>query len=275
MSYGSANTLYLLPPQEVDLVMTTQGITVDNRPMNQRNLVAHKGLTNKLRFYIRDRDRKLQDISNLTLHASIVDPATLRRVVYKQLDVVTAETGVAELNLDPGDIINMVDGLYHFTVTRSEDGVVEYPLYANQNDRLITNIEILSSLEYMPVPTQTATSFQLVSSVDQGDPETVYVSGPLRGNLEKNFLHSRHTIALYMTNFVGEVTIQGSAMMDPPSDEAQWYDINVQGDIGAATIPYSTAFDGVDPFNFVINTNWIRVKWSVTSGSIDKILLRN
>ena len=78
-----------------------------------------------------------------------------------------------------------------------------------------------------------------------------------------------------MTDFVGNITMQGSALESAPTQESDWYDINVQGDAGTAAVPYSTAYNGIDPFNFVINTNWLRVKFDKTSGSVDKVLLRN
>jgi len=36
MSYASSKTLYILNYQSVDLVLTADGIKVDNRPMNQQ-----------------------------------------------------------------------------------------------------------------------------------------------------------------------------------------------------------------------------------------------
>jgi hypothetical protein len=78
-----------------------------------------------------------------------------------------------------------------------------------------------------------------------------------------------------MTNFVGTVRVQGSALASAPSLDSDWYDINVQGDIGSPAIPYATATSGVDPFNFTINTNWIRIIFDQTSGTLDQVLLRN
>ena len=45
----------------IDLVIGTDGLYVDNRPMNNRKLIAHKGITNELLFCIRNRDRKKQN----------------------------------------------------------------------------------------------------------------------------------------------------------------------------------------------------------------------
>jgi len=48
----------------------------------------------------------------------------------------------------------------------------------------------------------------------------------------------------------------------------------VQGDVGDPAIPYTT-FTGIDPFNFTVNTNWVRLKYYPTAGTVDKVQLRN
>ena len=270
MSYGSTNTLYILGNPSIDLVLTSDGITVDNRPMNQTKLTVHKGFDSQLNFFVRNRDRVLQNLSGKTLYASIINPNTNKRVVFKQLELINSgTTGEAKLSFVPGDLANLSPGLYQISISESSDsGVTQSPLYANQNDRIITDLEIRSSLEYDPVATQTQTTF-----TDKGS--NVFVTSAMYGNQDNNFSHSQHTIGMYMTNFVGNVTLQGSALSTAPTQDSDWYDINPQGDIGSADIPYSTAFSGIDAFNFKVNTNWVRVKFEKNSGSFDKVLLRN
>lgn len=276
MSSGSAKILYNLGSQKVDLVLNESGITVDNRPMNQTKLVAHKGFDNAISFFVRNRDRKLQDISSKTLYANVINPNTKRRVMFKQLDLVSGSTGEATLNLVTGDLIDLAPGLYHIALSESSDlGVTQFPLYANQNDRIVTDLEIRSSLEYEPVSTQVETNFTQIANVALGDTSNIFISSAMYGNQEKNFRHSRHTIAFYMNEFVGNVTIQGSALETVPTQETDWYNINPQGDFGQEVIPYTTAYSGIDPFNFKINTNWIRLKIVQTSGTFNKVLLRN
>ena len=43
----SDNRLYLYEDY-IDLVIDTNGLYVDNRPMNNRKLIAHKGLSNEI-----------------------------------------------------------------------------------------------------------------------------------------------------------------------------------------------------------------------------------
>ena len=237
--------------------------------MNQTKLTVHKGFDSQLNFFVRNRDRVLQNLSGKTLYASIINPNTNKRVVFKQLTLVNSgTTGEAKLNFVPGDLTNLSPGLYQISISESSDsGVTQSPLYANQNDRIITDLEIRSSLEYDPVATQTQTSF-----ADQGS--NVFVTSAMYGNQDQNFSHSQHTIGIYMTSFVGNVTIQGSALSSTPSQDSDWYDIDVQGD-GLAPVPFTSAFSGIDAYNFKVNTNWVRVKFDKSSGSLDKVLLRN
>ncbi len=277
MSFGSNNTLYILGNPSIDLVLTSDGITVDNRPMNQTKLTIHKGFDSQLNFHVRNRDRVLQNLSGKTLYASVINPNTNKRVVFKQLTLVNSgTTGEAKLNFVPGDLTNLSPGLYQISISESSDsGVTQSPLYANQNDRIITDLEIRSSLEYDPVATQEQATFTQTQNTDLGDPANVFVTSAMYGNQDNNFTSSQHTIGIYMTDFVGNVTIQGSALSSTPTQDSDWYNINVQGDSGSDAVPFSTAFNGIDAYNFNVNTNWVRVKFDKTSGSLDKVLLRN
>ena len=76
MSFNGSHTIYNLGNQSLDLVLTMEGIKTDNRPMNQNKLVVHKGFNNKLSFFVRNRDRALQNISTKTLYATVVNPST-------------------------------------------------------------------------------------------------------------------------------------------------------------------------------------------------------
>ena len=273
---NNAKTFYLLGNQIVDLVTVDDTIRVDNKPMNQTTLVAHKGFTNTINFFVRNRDRVLQDISADTVYASILNPNTHRRVMFKQLTHVPGSVGEVRLDLSIGDLGDLSPGLYKMALMKSADsGLTQYPLSVNQNDDMIVNIEIKSPLEYEPLPSQEQLSFLQTANVDLGADTNTFVSSAMYGNQDKNFRHSRHTIAFYLDKFVGNVYIEGSALETVPTQESDWYVINPQGDFGQAIIPYTSATTGVDPFNFKINTNWIRVKYDLTSGSFNKVILRN
>ena len=147
MTSGTAHTLYNLGYQTVDLVLSADGIYVDNRPMNQTKLVVHKGLNNQLNFHVRNRDRVKQNLSTKTLYATVINPNTSKRVIFKPLTLVGGgTTGEARLDLNLGDIQDLIPGLYQIAISESADsGATQTPLYANQNDRIVTDLEVKSS----------------------------------------------------------------------------------------------------------------------------------
>ena len=51
MSFNGSHTVYNLGNQSLDLVLTTEGIKTDNRPMNQTQISSpHKGLNNQVKL---------------------------------------------------------------------------------------------------------------------------------------------------------------------------------------------------------------------------------
>ena len=276
MPNNSSKTFYLLGNRAIDLVTVDDTIKVDNKPMNQTTVILQKGFTNTTNFFIRNRDRVLQDVSADTIYASIINPNSNRRVMFKQLTHVQDSVGEVRLDLSTGDLGDLSPGLYKMALSKSADnGQTQYPLSANQNDDMIVDVEIKSPLEYDPLDTQEHTNFMQIANTSLGDAANTFVSSAMYGNQSKNYRHSRHTIAMNLTNFVGEVTIQGSALETTPTQETDWYTINPQGDFGQAVIPYTIPTSGVDPFNFTINTNWVRVKFDLASGRFNKVQLRN
>ena len=60
--------------------------------------------------------------------------------------------------------------------------------------------------------TQSATTFIQTGNTELGDAPNTFVSFHCTETQDKNFRHSRHTVAFYMTDFVGNITMQGSAL---------------------------------------------------------------
>ena len=114
MTYGD-HRLYLYE-DNFELVVDAYGIYVDNRPMNNRKLVAHKGIYNEVKFTIRNRDRKLQNVFSDTLSATLINPTTKRRIFTKILEQ-TSDVGCVKLILDEGDLQNVDEGLYTIYIT--------------------------------------------------------------------------------------------------------------------------------------------------------------
>ena len=266
MSYGD-HKLFLYDTS-VDLVISSDGLYVDNRPMNNKKLTAHKGLTNELYFNIRDKDRKLQNVFSDTLVAYLINPTTKRRVFKKNLEH-TSEVGQVMLELIDGDLNNVDAGLYHIYIARQKQDSRDYPVFSDQNSNLKFEIEITEQIDQSPVETQLANSFTQVASTGSGDPANIFTTSALFGNQDRNFNHAYHSLAIYPSAYTGNITIQGSCVENSPgSDDASidWFEVE--------KIPL-TAQSNIVHRSFQLNANWIRVLHTPDSGNISQILLRN
>jgi len=264
MDYGD-HRLFLYD-DIVDLVVTTNSLYVDNRPMNHRRLQAHKGLTNTIIFNIRNRDRKLQNVNSEQLTAYILNPSTRRRLLTKQLEN-TSDLGIVKLYLTNGDLQNVAPGLYRIYITRTNADQTSMPVYSSQDNDISFDIEITDQASLEPVETQESTQFTRVSG--SAGEENVFTSSALYGNLEKNYQNAQHSIAIYTDAFTGNVKIQASCLISAPNSDdtsKDWFTVD--------TIQLTNS-SGVVHRTFVVNCNWVRVLSYPAGGSITKVLLRN
>lgn len=254
----------------VDLTITTEAMYVDNRPMNNRKLQAHKGVNNEILFNIRNRDRKLQNVFNDELVAYLVSPHTRRRLLIKRLTN-TTELGIVKLILAKGDIQDVTPGLYSLYITRTNQQSEDLPVYSTQNNDVKFDIEISNEAFVEPLPTQVSTTMVKSASTLAGDPANIYVSSALYGNQDKNYRHAQHSIGVYTTTYTGNIKIQASCLESvPDSDDASadWFDIS---NIALSNV------SGITHETFVVNANWVRiVSYPADENStVDQIALRN
>ena len=211
----SDHKLYLYD-NNIDLVIGTDGLYVDNRPMNNRKLIAHKGLTNELIFSIRNRDRKLQNVFSDTLSAYLINPTTKRRLFYKLLEH-TSNVGQVKLVLDEGDLRNVTAGLYRIYVAKQDVSGIDKPVYSDQNNGMVFDIQITEQIDQSPTPTQSANTFLQVASTSDGDPANVFTTSAFSGNQNRNFPNALHSLAIYPDAYTGTLDVQASLVESVPS----------------------------------------------------------
>jgi len=244
---------------------------VDNRPMNNRKLQAHKGLTNTITFNIRNRDRKLQNVYADDLVAYFVNPASKARLLTKRLDT-TADVGIAKLYLTSGDLENIDPGLYRIYVTRTTDGNKNMPVYANQNNDISFEIEVTGQAVFDPAATQSVTTLLQTSNTANGAVANAYTTSAFLGNIERNYKDAQHSVAIYPSTYTGNVKIQGSCVLNTPSNDdaaPAWFDI-----VGNISL---SAESNIIHRTFIVNTNWLRVVSypDNANSSITQVLVRN
>lgn len=262
MDYGD-HRLFLYE-ESVDLVVTTNSFYVDNRPMNNKSLIAHKGLTNTINFNIRNRDRKLQNVFADELVAYMVNPATRKRLLTKRIEN-SSNVGIVKMYLTAGDLQDIDPGLYKIYVTRTNSDGIDFPVYSNQNNDVSFDITISGQAVFDPVPTQIDESLTEVSS-------NVFVSSALFGNLDRNFSHAQHSVAVYPSTYTGNIKVQASCLLNAPGSDdasADWFDVTSNIALSAESNVFHRTFR--------VNANWVRVVSypDNTDSTIQKVLLRN
>lgn len=267
---NSDNRLYMYE-DTVELVMTESAFYLDNRPMNNRKMQIHKGLTNELFFNVRNRDRKLQNVFTDTVRAYLIDPTTRRRVWVRYLEH-TSDIGKLKLVLREEDMQATEAGLYTMYLTRSENqsDFDEMPFFADQNNNIRFDIEVTDQTGMQPVPTQVNADFMTTGNVMLGDAANTFVSSALYGNLERNFSNAQHTLAYYPENFTGNLVVQASCQLPvPDSDDLSWDWFPI------VTLSHSEVVDQVQAVTFNVNCNWVRIVAYPETGTITQVQLRN
>lgn len=253
----------------IDLVVTTTDFYVDNRPMNNRHLKAHKGLTNELIFTVRDRDRRIQNVSADVVRAYVVHPTTKQRIITK-IAQNTTDVGKFSVVLTEGDLANINPGRYYMYLTRSRSEILDTPLYTDQDNNIVFDLEITDQTGVQPKPTQNVSSLLQISDTSQGDSSNVFVSSALLGNLEQNYPNAQHSVAIYLSGYTGTLSIQASCFTNvPDNDESSTDWFNVE------QIVVDDANTSIVNSNFIVNCNWVRIVSYPTTGSVSKVSLRN
>jgi hypothetical protein len=139
----------------------------------------------------------------------------------------------------------------------------ELPLYANQDNHLMFDIEITDQAFVTPTPTQQVSEFTETSA-------GVFVSTSLLGNVYRNSLNAQHSLAIYLSSFVGDIRIQASCVGGSPNTDdtsLDWFDVYTE--------TVAVADSSILEHTFQVNANWIRIVFEPTSGTVNKVQLRN
>lgn len=237
-----------------------------NMPMYDKNIILYNGVDNNIKFVFKDKDRAPYDITNNSVYFNMIEANTNETVVNKLMTVTSAIEGKADLDLTAQDVYNISEGFYNYSVyIESTDTQVQKIAFTDRAGDFIGTAEVRSGGLPSPRPTQTVDSFTQAGSY--------YYSNAMRGSSERNLTARNHTIAIYTTGFTGNVWVEGNLDDQASTNSNHWFSLDVKGQ-GTSAIQFTSHTD-VDPFFFETSVKWIRIKYEVTAGSLDKVLLRN
>ena len=273
-----------LYPNTIDIILdldaTVRGV---NQVMYQRDLKIQKGIKNKVRVQFKNSDQKRIPISNTGTYVfSMFDAISQRLILEKNLTVLDDGTtlalrGVAELTLTESDTMDLDVSEYTFAVKYQDpvDGTY-LPTYSDTYYGVAGQMKLLQDVYPVLQPSQEVVSFQRTYN----DSIRLYqhVSGNIYAYPEYNANNALHTVAMYMTNFKGTVTVQGT-LYNTPGSFGRY--------VNVATRTYD-GFTGVDYLNFNGLFSYVRFIYQPATapvdsrndnpsffGSFDKVLYRS
>ena len=263
----------------LDLDFTTRGA---NRVMYQNDLKVQKGIKNKIRVQFKNSDQKRIPISNTqTFVFSMFDATNQMLLIEKQLTVIDDGAtlglrGLAELTLTESDTLNLEKTSYQYAVTYQDptDGTF-LPAYSNTYYGINGTLQLLEDIYPVLKPSQEVVSFN--QSYNQDSRMYEHTSGDVYAYPEFKSNTALHTAAIYMTNFIGTVYVQGT--LDNSTNMSNYYTI--------ASLNYN-GFKGIDYLNWNGIYSYVRFKFVPAKGptdsannnpayygSLDKVLYRS
>jgi len=259
---SSSYTLYVY--NNTYTLSTSNGLN-NSMPLYDKNIILHSGVDNKTNFDFVTDNNVPQDLTGLTVYFNARDIENGETVVAKTMTVTNATRGKANFDLTAAEMYNIAPGFYDFTVHLQNSSQVQTLAYTDRAGDMKGVLEVRDSGFPKARPTQTASTFTQAGSY--------YYSGNLKGSSERNLTARNHTIALYTTGYTGDFEVQGNLDVTPSSDNNDWFTVNILGH-GGVPISFTTE-TGVNAFFFETSAPHLRIRHTISAGTVDKVLLRN
>jgi hypothetical protein len=270
-----------LYPNSFDVILDLDSLTKGaNRVMYQRDLKIQKGIKNKVRIQFKNSDQKRIPVQGKSFVFSIFDATNQRLLIEKTLDVLDdgttlATRGLAELTLTESDTMDLDVSDYQFSVKVQEADGTYLPAYSNTYYGVAGFLKIAQDVYPVLQPSQEVVAFE--RTYDDTIQKYRHRSGNIYAYPEYNSNSALHTAAAYMTNFKGQLLVEGT-LYNSPGNSNRYVTISSQTYNG---------FSGIDYFNFNGIFSYVRFTFIPATapgdsnnnnpdyyGSFDKVLYR-
>ena len=272
----------------IPLLYDNRGITscfLDNRPMNSSKIKIHKGVDNLVKFKVYDADKKVTSVDNMRVSAALIDSQNSERV-FKTYCKISNKKGGIELLVKEDDLVNIPAGFYKLVLTgeewaipETEGYVVSTPFYTDPSSNINLSVEVLDTADKAPIPTIEILPKHWFLSTSTADNNPEYITQAFPANRLKNSKSGTHTIAIYMTDFIGEFEVYGTLDSTPSNNLEDYFPLDITG--MNSTIVYN-GYCGIDAYCFQANVMWLKFRFKhdpmlgeEEKGTIDKLLLRS
>ena len=253
--------------------------------MYQRELTLQKGVKNTIQVQFKNSDQKLLNVSSSTFVMVLFDTVDQRSLIQK--NVIIIDDGVTPLLRGLGKVVftesdlEACESTYYQIGFKALDTDGSYvPAYANTYYDVAGTIQVKNDLYPTLVPSQEVdnNAFNEFYNRDTNAQQYEYYSGNLDATPQFKSNVALHTAAVYMTNYIGRVLIEGTLENDP----------STFGNYALISDKTYTVFSGIDYTNFngifsKVRIRYIPAKNPVTgqnndtayAGTVDKVLYRS
>lgn len=247
-------------------------------PMYQKDIQVVKGVTNTIKFTVKNQDQKPLDISGETLTFNLVNNETGAVHIQKACTTVddgstVATKGVATITLNESDTATLVSKFYKFSVTRTIGGSGNHATYANTHYGVAGTLEIIDHVypaftNSVELPNTDFTRPTTSNFYKQGGQITEYFSSVVDALPEYKRGNPVHTFQYYSDTYTGDLTIQGT-LDSQVTPSSSWVDLTTISLTSSDTLGYANV-TGV--------YNYFKLKHlpdNSNTGTLDKVLVRS
>jgi hypothetical protein len=237
-------------------------------PMYDKTILLYSGTDNKINFNLVSSDNKPYDLTSQSAYFNMTDIETNETVLAKQLTISDATRGKCDTTILVNELYNLAPGLYHFASYVENSSGAKTLVHTDRSGDAVGVVEIKGDSFPTTRPTQVANVWTVRNSWN--------FSNNMSGSSEQNLTARAHTIAIYTTDFTGDVAVEGNVDDTASTNDDDWFVLQIQG-MGAVSTTLTNE-TGINPYQFKTAVRWIRVKWKAAAGNtgtFDQMLLRN
>jgi hypothetical protein len=231
-----------------------------------QRIVWFKGVDNILDLTITGSDRRPISLLRRELTITMWDRTTGSTIFRRRAIPTVAENGQARLTVFARDLMTLGSGIYSLGATFVDAEGLETALTWNRAQQGAFDVEVKDAV----VPTSRNT-FEITEYTNSNNK---HVSGAFNGPQFYRKDTSLFTVALYGSNWTGNVVVQGT-MDENVTGTTLWANLKPQ-DYETHNMVLN-GYTGIDPYNFYAGVRWIRVVKTDSpsnAGTLDKVLIR-
>jgi hypothetical protein len=247
-----------------------------------RNVKIYLGTDNILEFQIRNGDQKPVTISNANFVFSIISNDSKKIVVTKDCELLSSSQGRLRVVLTEKELYDIDLGFYSYSIIQENrtyegsDYVVNSsaPLYIDEQYGAYSTIEVVGDVRGNLKSSLVIKEFNYTNPAALGETDPkFYTSSLIDASPNTTYAQSLHTFQIFMSNYSGEIKIQGS--LSEGANPKVWTDLTSEEDSSSLI----TLVNQNTPIykNIEGKFNWLRVVYTPAAdnlGTLDKVIYR-